>query len=160
MAWLRLPLLLILSFSALELAGQGRPEAARWLHLNGYTHHFSASPEANDNLFGLGLTWGERRSGRLAAAWETDIFRDSGRRLSGYVGQSLVYRFNRVSVGATGALMYHRNFLKYNRWGVFPVGLPFVETRGDALKLRFYYVPPVRSPSDHQVAVQLLAAWR
>jgi hypothetical protein len=160
MACLRVLALLILSFVGAEAAAQGQPEPRRWLHLNGYTHHFSAKPDANDNLLGIGLTWGERRNGRLAAAWETDLFRDSGRKLSAYLGQSLTYRFNHFSVGVTGAIMHHQNFEKYNRWGVLPVGLPFLETRGQRLKFRAYYIPPLRSASDNQIAIQLLAAWR
>src|SRR5437870_3587879 len=54
-------------------------EARGWLHLNGYTHHFDA-PGANDNLFGLGLTWYVQRFGSPAVAWEGDVFEDSGRK--------------------------------------------------------------------------------
>lgn len=133
------------------------PEQWRgFLHVNGYTYHFAA-PDANDKLFGVGFTWYTGSWGRFQTAWEADVYRDSAFELSGYVGHSWTVPFRIASVGATGALMYHRNFAKQNRYRVLPVALPFVETtlfRG--VKLRAYYIPPVRSRSDEQIAVQLL----
>src|SRR3954464_12176476 len=100
--------------------------ARGWIHLNGYTHHFAA-PDANDNLFGLGATWYVQKWGKIARAWETDVFRDSGCKLSGYAGHSWTYRMHYANAGVTGALMYHRNFSKYNRWSTLPVALPYAE---------------------------------
>jgi hypothetical protein len=130
-----------------------------WIHLNGYTHHFSA-PDANNNLMGFGFTSRDQRFSRLSLGWEADVFRDSGCKLSAYAGRSVTYRFRACSVGVTGALMYHHNFAKQNRWGLLPVALPFIETGGDLLRARLYYVPPVRSVHDHQIAIQMLVPWR
>jgi hypothetical protein len=132
------------------------PETARrWIHLNGYTHHFAA-PDANDQLFGAGLTWYAQPSQRLATAWELDAFQDSGRKLSVYLGRSWTRRFDAANVGATAALMYHQNFRAHNRWRLLPVALPFVETSLGVFKARAYYIPPVRNRCDHQIALQLL----
>jgi len=142
--------LLVSTASAQEFS-----ERPLWLHLNGYTHHFAAS-DANDRLFGVGLTWQGVSRGRTATAFEADLFKDSDRKLSCYVGASWRYAFRPIAVGITGALMYHRNFTKHNDWGVLPVALPFCETRGRAMKLRLYYIPPIRDPDDHQLSVQLM----
>lgn len=40
------------------------------------------------------------------------------------------------------------------------IGYPFVETRGTRLKVRAYYIPPVRRASDEQLAIQLVWALR
>lgn len=140
-------------------ARTAEPERRAWIHLNGYSHHFSADG-ANDRLWGAGFTL--RRSDRhgLRRAWETDVFLDSGRRPAAYAGQSWAVQRRPVSFGATGAIMHHRNFSKQNRLKTMPVALPFLEFGSRAIKLRLYYVPPVRSPSDHQVAIQLLVPIR
>jgi hypothetical protein len=130
-------------------------EAPGWLHVNGYTHHFDA-PGANDRLFGLGFTWYVRRFSTPVVAWEGDVFQDSACKLSGYLGQSWAFPTTFGNFGATGALMYHRNFVTQTRWRVLPVVLPFWETHGSRMKLRVYYIPPVRSRHDHQVTVQVL----
>ncbi len=135
-------------------------ESRGWLHLNGYTHHFDA-PGANDDLYGAGFTWYTRRYGPLATAWEADVFEDSGKKLCGYVGHSWTLPLQFGSVGVTGALMYHRNFVKQTPTRVLPVALPFLETRGERVKLRVYYIPPVRSRHDQQISFQLLVPfWR
>lgn len=128
---------------------------AAFLHLNGYTQHFAA-PGANNRLYGLGATWHIRRAGRLRTAWETDAFRDSGRKLSMYAGHSWTLPLAVGNVGVTGALMYHRNFRAQNRWGVLPVALPFAEAALSRGVLRVYYIPPVRNRCDHQVSLQFL----
>ena len=130
-------------------------QARGWLHLDGYTHHFSAT-DANENLFGLGYTGYFETRGKLARAWETDIFRDSGSHLSAYVGHSWTYRTNALNAGVTGALMYHRNFAKYDRWCLLPVALPFVELPLRKFSVRAYYIPPVRSRTDNQIALQVM----
>ena len=58
-----------------------------WLHVDGYSHHFDA-PGANPALLGFGITRYDRRQGRVVRAWEADVFQDSGRKLSAYVGLS------------------------------------------------------------------------
>jgi hypothetical protein len=126
-----------------------------WLHLNGYTHHFTAS-DCNDRLFGLGGTWYTRSRGRMLTAFEADVFQDSARKPSAYVGHSWTAPFRFGSVGVTGALMYHRNFKTQNNWRLLPVALPFAETRLGGVKVRAYYVPPLRNASDHQIALQLM----
>lgn len=132
-----------------------------WLHLNGYSHHFAA-PDANNKILGLGYTWYVRRYGARAVAWEADAFQDSAKKFSGYVGRSWTFRLGELGgVGVTGALMYHRNFKKQTSLGVLPVALPYLELRGRAMKLRAYYIPPVRDPNDHQIALQvMLPVWR
>lgn len=132
-----------------------------WLHLNGYTHHFDA-PGANDNIFGVGFTWYDRRHGSPLAAWEGDVFRDSGRKLSAYVGRSWTFPLgDRIGAGLSAAVMYHHNFARQNRWRVLPVGFPFLEARSGSLKLRAYYVPPFRSRHDQQIAFQVhMPVWR
>lgn len=147
-------------------AGVGRsaPEfidTRGWLHLNGYTHHFDA-PGANDNIFGAGFTWYDRRHGSPLVAWEGEVFRDSGRKLSAYLGRSWTFSIgDHIGAGLTAAVMYHQNFARQNRWRVLPVGLPFLETRSRSLKLRVYYVPPFRSRHDRQIAFQAqVPVWR
>lgn len=131
-----------------------------WLHLNGYTHHFDA-PGANDDLYGAGFSWYARRYGRVVTAWEGDLFQDSGKRLCAYAGHSWSLPLHYGSVGVTGALMYHRNFASQTRTCILPVAFPFLETKGARFKLRVYYIPPVRSPHDQQVSLQLLLPfWR
>jgi hypothetical protein len=142
-------LLLTCSVHAEDLRARG------WLHLDGYTHHFNA-PDANDDIFGLGFTWYNRQWDQVVGAWETDVFRDSGCRLSAYAGYSWTYRTNAVNVGITGALMYHCNFAAQNRLRVLPVGLPFAELPLKKFSLRAYYIPPVRSRTDQQIAFQVL----
>jgi hypothetical protein len=126
-----------------------------WLHLNGYTHHFDA-PGANDQLWGAGFTWYTRTYGAMVTAWEADVFQDSGRKLCAYAGGSLTTPTRWGNFGVTGALMYHRNFAKQTPMKILPVALPFWETRGERLKLRIYYIPPVRSRTDQQISFQLL----
>jgi len=145
------------------LRAAGEPEFTYhrgWLHLNGYSHHFEAR-DANAKLFGGGFTWYSARSGNVIASWTADVYQDSERKLSGLVGRSWTLPLRWGSVGATAAAMHHRNFRAHNSLGLMPVLLPFVETRGLAYKLRLYYIPPFRSPSDHQVAIQLRTpVWR
>lgn len=133
-------------------------EVRTWIHLNGYTHHFAAS-DANNRLFGLGFTHYDRNYGRVRAAWEGDLFQDSACKPSGYLGRSWTFPVPFVSLGVTGAVMYHRNFAAQNRYRLLPVALPFLETRGGRLKVRAYYVPPVRRASDEQIALQLMLPW-
>ena len=67
----------------------------------------------------------------------------------------------RDSLDSIGAIMYHRNFIKQDRACILPAALPFWETSGENLRLRVYYIPPVRSRHDHQVSFQLLLPfWR
>lgn len=156
-----LTLLLTLATTPAALSAPDPNETRGWLHLNGRTHHFAA-PGANDNLFGVGFTWYAPSESSVRTAWEGDVFQDSGRKLSAYLGQSwTVPLWSNSGVGLTVALMYHENFARQNRWRVLPVGLPFWETRGQSLTLRLYYIPPVRSRRDQQVALQaLLPFWR
>ena len=137
------------------LAQAEEVRARGWVHLNGYTHHFDA-PDANDNVFGLGVTWHTRKWGRVVEAWEADVFRDSGYKLSAYAGYSWAYRMPYLNAGVTGALMYHRNFARQNPWSVLPVGLPFLEMPRQNFSVRAYYIPPVRHRCDHQIAFQML----
>src|SRR5262245_29264531 len=88
-------------------------EQPLWVHLNGYAHHLSAK-DANDNLFGLGLTYYTRRSGRILTAWEGDAFQDSGKQLAAYAGYSWTVPTRIISFGLTAAVMYHRNFKAQN----------------------------------------------
>lgn len=158
---MRFPLPVIGAICCFSILGRLAADPVRewptaFLHLNGYTQHFSA-PGANNLLYGLGATWGIRRAGRMRLAWEADAFRDSGRKLSLYAGHSWTLPLPFAEVGVTGALMYHRNFFSQNRWGVLPVALPFVEAPlSRAATVRLYYIPPVRSKCDHQVSLQLL----
>ncbi|HVS51803.1 MAG TPA: hypothetical protein VHD62_05555 [Opitutaceae bacterium] len=133
-------------------------EARGWLHLDGYTHHFDA-PGAESRILGVGFTWYVRRFGVPATAWEADLFQDSACKLSGYAGRSWTLPLPLGNIGVTGALMYHRNFAAQNRWRVLPVALPFWELSGRTLKLRAYYIPPVRSRHDEQIALQVLVPW-
>ncbi len=153
--------LFFLMLGQIAVAAPEFTQTRGWAHLNGYSHHFDA-PDANNALFGAGFSWYVKRYGRTVQAWEGDVFLDSGRKVSGYFGRSLILPLGRFGgAGVTGALMYHRNFAKYNRANLMPVALPFFETGGEAMKLRIYYVPPVRSASDHQVAFQImLPVWR
>jgi hypothetical protein len=145
----------LLAWAASSHATPEISETRGWLHLDGYTHHFDA-PGANDRLFGLGFTWYVRRFSIPIVAWEGDVFEDSACKPSGYFGQSWAFPSRLGNFGVTGALMYHRNFVSQTRWRVLPVALPFWETHGSRMKLRVYYIPPVRSRHDHQVSVQLL----
>lgn len=151
--WMKLAVLVL--FAGVGNACAQENPARGWLHLNGYTHHFEA-PDANDNLLGVGATWYVKKWGRIARAWEADLFQDSGRKLSGYVGQSLTYRGRFANAGVTAALMYHRNFAKQNRWSVLPVALPYAELPLGKFSLRAYYIPPLRRGSDQQIAFQVL----
>jgi hypothetical protein len=131
-----------------------------YIHLNGYTHHFAA-PGTNATIFGTGVTWYTRSWTRLQTAWEADVYQDSAYKLSGYAGHSWTVPLRFGSVGATGALMYHRNFAKQSPLRILPVALPFVETtvfRG--AKIRAYYIPPVRNRCDEQIAFQLMIPFR
>ena len=151
--WIRV----LLTCATLGVA-RGAPEFATtrtWLHLNGYSHHFNA-PDAQPFLWGIGVTHYTQMSGPVARSWEADMFRDSAGKPSGYVGHTWTVPTGFLSLGVTGAVMYHRNFKAQNRAGVLPVLLPFAETRGSKLKFRIYYVPPVRKASDQQLAVQVL----
>ena len=130
-------------------------DARGWLHVNGYSWHFAAN-DANDRLLGAGATYYTGRLGAWHTGWEADVFQDSGRKLSAYAGRSWTRPTTYFSLGLTAAVMYHRNFAAQNSLRLLPVAFPFLETRGTRLKARLYYVPPVRSPSDHQVALQLL----
>jgi hypothetical protein len=151
------PLSLLLALT-LALVPSARAEDAHsraWIHVNGYTHHFTAR-DANSHVFGTGVTWHRTRRGATRPAWEADVFQDSARKLSAYAGHSWTRPISRARIGATAALMYHRNFRAHTGAGVLPVVLPFVEVRPAAeLKLRIYYIPPVRARDDHQMAVQL-----
>jgi hypothetical protein len=146
-------MLAIVASCALARAEESLPRG--WLHLNGYTQHFAA-PDANNQLYGAGVTWFHEKWGRIVQAWEADAFQDSGRKLSAYAGHSWIYREEYWHAGITAALMYHRNFAAQNRWRVLPVALPFVELPLRRISLRAYYIPPVRSASDQQIAVQIL----
>ena len=158
----RLPSILTLfccAWVACPIARSAPDETQRWrgfLHLNGYTYHFAA-PGTNDKLLGTGVTWYTHAWGRVQTAVEADVFQDSAYKLSGYAGHSWTLPFRLGSLGATGALMYHRNFESQNRYRILPVVLPFAETtvfRG--AKIRAYYIPPVRNRCDEQIAVQLM----
>jgi len=126
-----------------------------WLHLNGYTHHFDA-PGANDELYGLGFTWYTQTTGNIERAWEADVFRDSACKPSAYAGHSWIYATRHWKAGLLAGLMYHRNFIKEDRWCLMPIALPFLELPLRAFSIRAYYVPPVRSRSDNQIAFQIL----
>jgi hypothetical protein len=156
----KIALLLLVGFGALHsLPAQAEFSDHRgWLHLNGYSHHFAAS-DANDRLLGIGFTHYRRLYGRVLPAWEFDMFQDSGQKFSAYIGHSWTVPFEWFSAGITGAIMYHRNFAAQNKLRTLPVAFPFIETRGTRLKVRLYYVPPVRSASDQQIALQLMLPW-
>lgn len=130
-----------------------------WLHLNGYSHHFAVD-DANDRLLGIGYTHYRRLYGRVLPAWEFDAFQDSAKKFSGYVGHSWTLPLRALSCGVTGAIMYHRNFAAQNQLKTLPVAFPFVESRGTGLKVRAYYIPPLRRASDAQLAVQVVWALR
>lgn len=136
-------------------AQQVENEPTTWLHLNGYSYHLVAK-DCNSFLYGAGLTLYSRDTGRYRTAWEGDVFADSARKLSIYGGYSAVWKFGVLNAGATAAIMYHRNFHRENRFGILPVALPFVETGVRRVKVRIYYIPPVRRASDEQIAVQLM----
>ncbi len=129
-----------------------------WIHVDGYTYHMIAR-HCNDLLLGTGVTWYTRYTDSVHLAWEGDVFADSAKKLSAYVGYSAAFAYRGVSLGATGAIMYHRNFVAENRFRTLPVAFPFLETGTHKFKIRVYYVPPVRRASDEQVAVQLLLPW-
>jgi hypothetical protein len=126
-----------------------------WVHLNGYSYHINAT-DTNDRLFGIGLTRYRRMHGRIVPAWEADLFQDSARKLSAYAGHSWTIPTRHLSFGATGAIMYHRNFASQNDARLLPVAFPFIETRGSRWKARVYYVVPLRNASDQQIAFQLM----
>lgn len=147
-------LVLVVSF-ALPVRAAGPAPARLWLHLNGYTYHFVAQ-DCNSWLLGSGLTWYTHDSDRLRTAWEADAFEDSARKLAAYAGYSVVLPFRWVGFGATGAIMYHRNFVAEDRLRILPVVIPFLEFGQSKWKLRVYYVPGVRRRTDEQVSVQLL----
>lgn len=130
-----------------------------WLHFDGLTYHFDA-PGANSLLWGSGLTWYHKSSLPMLTAWEGDAFEDSERHLAAYLGHSWAIPFKYFNFGATAALMYHHDFASQNKYLTLPVVIPFLETHGRSLKLRIYYVPPVRNPTDQQVAAQLLLLFR
>jgi hypothetical protein len=153
-----LPLGLLFLLPACARAQEVFSDQSLWIHLNGYAHHMAAK-DANDNLLGLGFTYYTRTSGRVLTAWEADGFEDSGKQFAGYAGYSWTVPTRIVSFGLTAAVMYHRNFKAQNDLGVLPVAFPYLETRGKFVKLRVYYVAPVRKASDEQVAAQLLFAW-
>lgn len=135
-------------------------EPRGWLHLNGYSYHLVAKG-CNDFLYGTGLTWFTRYSDSLHTAWEADVFADSARKPAAYAGYSVGFPFHGITLGATGAIMYHRNFIAEDRFRILPVAVPFLEIGGRKLKARVYYVPPVRRASDEQICVQLLIPlWR
>ena len=151
-------LILCCGVSAAVVPGAVRAaeEPRAWLHVNGYSLHFHA-PDANPYLAGLGLSLPAKPWGPFRASWVGDAFQDSGRKFSAYAGQAVTLPLGRgFDAGLTGALMYHRNFARHNRLSVLPVVLPFADYRLGTWKLRTYYVPPVRSVSDHQVAAQLM----
>lgn len=151
----------LLGWLFLLSVAQAKPEFTQfrtWLHVNGYTYHFAA-PGANDRLLGVGFTRYMPRRHFVIRAWEGDLFQDSGRRLSGYVGQSWTVPTRLVSLGLTGAVMYHRNFASHNRLWTLPVAFPFLEAGGPRVKARLYYVIPARRASDQQVALQLMLPW-
>lgn len=153
----RYGLMLFLLVGAASLRADQEFTANRgWLHVNGYSHHLAA-PDANDALLGFGFTYYRRGYGRFLPAWEGDVFQDSARKPSVYLGHSWTMPTRRVSFGVTAALMYHRNFAAYHSAGIMPVAFPFLETRGSRVKARVYYIPPIRKASDQQIAVQIMA---
>ena len=125
-----------------------------WVHIDGYTYHMVAR-DCNNLLLGSGLTWYTRDDEKLRTAWEADAFADSARKLAAYAGYSVGLPLRAITIGMTGAIMYHRNFAAENRLRTLPVAFPFLEFEC-RFKVRIYYVPPVRRASDEQVAVQLL----
>ena len=146
----------LVGLAASVVAAKAADEPAAWLHLNGYSLHFHA-PDANPYLLGAGLSVPAKPWGGFQASWVADAFQDSGRKFSAYAGQAVTLPLGRgFDAGLTGALMYHHNFARHNRLSLLPVVLPFVDYRVGSWKLRTYYVPPVRSVSDHQVAAQLM----
>lgn len=154
-----MPRLLALLFSLLVVACACRAadviEPRGWLHLNGYSYHLIAK-DCNSFLYGTGLTWYTRYTDSLHTAWEADVFADSARKPAAYVGYSVGLPLRWLTVGATGAIMYHRNFVAEDRFRILPVAVPFVEFGTRKVKLRVYYVPPVRRASDEQVCIQVL----
>jgi len=149
------PLLALLLVGVARLGNATEDIPRGWLHIDGYTYHVVAQ-NCNDLLLGSGITWYTRYDDRLQAAWEADAFADSARKLSAYAGYSVALPFHGVAVGATAAIMYHRNFVAENRYRTLPVAFPFLEAGTRKFKVRLYYVPPVRRASDEQFAVQLL----
>lgn len=139
------------------LACDESPPSKIWFHLNGYTQHFDA-PNTNSALFGVGFTWYQKPYHRILNGWEGDVFQDSARKPSGYLGYSGTIPFRIIGVGATVAIMYHRNFIDEDRWRILPVVLPFLEKGGEFFKVRLYYIPPVRRRYDQQVSLQLMTA--
>lgn len=134
---------------------QAETPARGWIHVNGYTYHMVAH-DANSELYGIGLTWYTHVTERYQTAWEADVFSDSAKKPSMYVGYSLAAPFKYIALGATGAIMYHRNFEKENSLRILPVVLPFAEIGKNHVRVRIYYVPPVRRRTDEQIAIQLL----
>lgn len=131
------------------------PESERWLHLNGYSHHFAA-PDANSKLWGVGFSSRTRSDGTLLWSWEGDVFSDSACKPSAYVGKAAAVRMGPSLLGVTGAAMYHRNFRAENRLRVLPVAFPFWEIGSKTMRTRIYYVPGLRRRTDEQIAVQFM----
>lgn len=136
------------------------PVRQSFLHLNGYSIHFDKRPapgkSVNDHLFGLGGSVEFDTHGPLIWGIAGDVFWDSREEVSAVLGPSCHYPFNdHVSVGGAAFLMYKTAFQRDYGFPILPVPLPFAEIGTERIRLRTYYIPPVRRPTDHQVVFQL-----
>lgn len=133
----------------------------RWhLHLNGYSIHLhkpsASGKRPNDLLLGLGGAMEIETDGPWIWEIAADAFVDSRDELSAVLGPAFHYPVNdHFSAGGAVFLMYKQAFQDDYGFPILPVPLPFAEIGNEKVRLRTYYVPPVRRPGDHQVVFQV-----
>ena len=148
--------------SCAVFADKGLERPYRFAKLGSRAIHFDASSSVNDKLWGFGVMWDIKRLdfADLILAFEADVYRDSQRRLAFAIGGSVRKEIGPISLGLAPNLMFKENLHEQspvNKLPFLPVVLPFVQVDYfSRARLRMYYIPPIRSPSDHLVAFQML----
>lgn len=141
-----------------EISGGEQDINKLFLHLNGYAVHFNGNEDENNFLIGTGFTYNWRHFQKfdILASIEVDVFKDSNEKISALAGISFVKNLGLASVGLNAHIMYKDSFIDDAGTPILPLVLPFVELGQGSIRLRMFYIPPIRTANDHQVDFQLL----
>ncbi len=144
-----------------------------YIHINGLSYHFDASPSANEFLYGVGFhyDWFYTQDiqfkflNGILIALEAEIFNDSQHHWAYAAGLSFTRTLQKTEklsfdLGITTGLTYKKNLRRDSDLPVYPFALPFFQIGTQKIKIRTTWIPPVRHDSDNQLIIQLVLRWK
>jgi len=151
-------------FAEADITDYASPIRTTYLHINGLSYHFDASPTSNDYLYGVGFhyDWFYTQDtkfsflNRIMIALEADIFNDSQRHWAFAAGFSFTRALQKsenfsFDFGITTGLIHKKNLRRDSDLPVYPLALPFIQIGTQKIKVRTTWIPPVRHGGDNQL---------